>query len=109
MRARPDYVRNLQLASQVQGHPGRPFLARPRAYTSVTSDSDDGVSHTVTIYEGYALPHAILRLDLAERNVTEFLMKIQMERGYPSQLPPNGTGWDFKEKPYGIAVDFDTK
>lgn len=45
-------------------------------------DAGDGVSHAVPVYEGFAMPNSIRRIDVAGRDVTEHMQLLFRKSGY---------------------------
>lgn len=76
--------------------------------TGLVFDSGDGVTHLVPVFEGFSLKHAITRVNLAGRDLTQHMMDILQE----ANIKFSSTGElditrDIKETKCYVALDFE--
>lgn len=78
--------------------------------TGVVFDSGDGVSHSVPVYDGYTLPHAVQRFPLAGADVTAHLRKLLQEQGVCMRTSAElEIVREMKERCCCVAVDYDSE
>jgi actin-related protein len=53
--------------------------------TGIVCDSGDGVTHTVPVYEGFSIPHAVKKSGIAGRAITDHMVNLLAADGITEQ------------------------
>ncbi|XP_068775622.1 actin-like protein 9 [Struthio camelus] len=72
-------------------------------------DAGYAVTHTVPVHEGYSLPHAVERMDIAGSHMTHYLMKLLRDSGYTISEGITQVIEDIKHKCCYVAPDFENE
>ncbi|XP_032661669.2 actin-like protein 9 [Chelonoidis abingdonii] len=72
-------------------------------------DTGYAVTHTVPVLEGYNLPHAIQRMDIAGSHLTSFLLQLLRDTGHVFNERMMHIVEDIKHKFCYVAADFESE
>lgn len=76
--------------------------------TGLVLDSGAGVTHTVPVYEGYALPHAVEKNNYSGDSVDKYLHSLLDEAGMKFSFSAEShIIRDIKEKHAYVCLDYD--
>lgn len=76
--------------------------------TGIVVDSGESITNFVPVYEGYAFPHAIVKVPIGGSDLTQFLIRLLIEKRYTiDSLSRMQLVNDMKEKQCYVSYDYE--
>ena len=78
--------------------------------TGLVCDAGDGVSHTIPVFEGFSIPHAVEKMEIAGRVLTDWMQKLLQGQGHNlTSSAELEIVKDIKEQLSFVAQDYDAE
>mmetsp|Transcript_56091 Transcript_56091/g.88910 ORF Transcript_56091/g.88910 Transcript_56091/m.88910 type:complete len:403 (-) Transcript_56091:205-1413(-) len=71
-------------------------------------ESGEGITQAVPVFEGYAIPHAIFKMEVAGYDITQTVMEMMVSQKGAEHAENRKVMQDLKEKTCSIALDYNS-
>jgi len=71
-------------------------------------ESGEGITQAVPVFEGYAIPHAIFKMEIAGYDITQSVMEMMVNQNGAEHAENRKVMQDLKEKVCSVALDYNS-